>query len=54
MWRIERTRVPIGPRRWHWIFIVTSHGMVAGYAWTKRQAERRLYEAQEELLKDGP
>lgn len=51
MWSIERTSIPIGPRRWEWVCMSSAHGLIMGYAWTKRQAERRLLRAEAELYR---
>jgi len=49
MWRISRSDHVVGPRRWEWVCASTAHGLIMGWAWTRRQAERRLRKAESKL-----
>ena len=49
MWDITRGPHLVGPHRWEWVCANTARGLVMGYAWTHRQARRRLLRAEREL-----
>jgi len=49
VWKIERGPHRVGPRRWEWQCASSAYGLIYGYAWYYRQAERRLLAAEGEL-----
>lgn len=53
MWRIEKRR-SVGVKRYEWEVGFSSHGLAYGYAFTRRRAERKLWNAQAWLLSEEP
>jgi hypothetical protein len=51
MWKIEKLKT-FGLKRYEWEVGFTSHGLIYGYAFTRRRAEIKLERAQGRLLAD--